>query len=194
MVKILKVLLLIFAAVLTVSAQCPEVIPRAGWSTRRDSRFVPVLPIRPANFFVVHAAGTDSCPDQGSCSSLLRDIQDFHMTVNDWPDISYNFMMTVDYKLYAGRGWSRIGENVEAFTNQAISVGLAGRFLQTHLSDEGMEVLNSLIECGISEGHLSPDVRVVAQCQVTRFISCEASTVLEWVSTHPRWESDPQPF
>lgn len=57
---VLQELVLIFAGILAVSAQgpspCPYIVPRSGWSGR-DARFVPVLPIRPAPFVVVHPTG-----------------------------------------------------------------------------------------------------------------------------------------
>lgn len=202
MANAFKVLIITFGVISTASAQsqCPRIVPKAGWSTRRDTRFVPLLPVRPANFVIMHAAGKDQlipCSTQADCATKFRSIQDFHMTVNGWPDISYHFMLKVLPEdgniIFAGRGWNRIGENVGDFTNQAISIGVMARLQFGIVSDSGTELLNGLIECGISEGHLSPDVRVVAQCQVSNFIGCEPR-MLEWISQNPRWISDPQPL
>lgn len=87
-----------------------------------------------------------------------------------------------------GRGWSRIGENTGDFTNQAINIG----FLILSSTVDGWAWLDSLIDCGIREGHLTQNVNVVAQCQVTDFISCSASGVYAWISGHPRFIENPQ--
>lgn len=195
MEKVLLVSFLIFAGVLAVSAQnaCPEIIPRGGWSARTP-RFVPVLPIRPAPLVVIHPANVAPCTNQAACSEAIRNIQTFQMEVNGWPDISYHFLIGADYRIYEGRGWGRVGENVENFTNQAINIAYLGRFAVDPPSERATELLDSLIACGIAQGSLAPDVVVAAQCQVIpRIASCERSTIFNWITQHPRFESDPTP-
>ena len=195
MEKVLLVSFLIFAGVLAASAQnaCPDIIPRGGWSARTP-RFVPVLPIRPAPVVVVHPANTTPCRTQAECSETIRNIQTFQMEVNGWPDISYHFMIGADYRIYEGRGWGRLGENIELFTNQAINIGFLGTFAVEPPSEAASELFDALIACGISQGALAQDVAVVAQCQVNpRIVSCERSTIFNWVTEHPRYEADPRP-
>lgn len=192
MAKVLQVCFLIFAGVLAVSAQCPTTIPRGGWNARTP-RAVPVLPIRPAPFVVVHATQTAPCTTQTECSVIIRDIQTFQMEANGWPDISYHFLIGGDNNIYEGRGWGRLGQNVELFTNQAINVGFIGMFANSSPSDAQLALLNSLVDCGLSAGALATTVNAVAQCQVTRFISCEATQIFEWIGEHPRFTDSPTP-
>lgn len=194
MAKLFQVSLLLTVGFLTVSTQsnCPAVVPRGGWNAR-DNRFVPVLPIRPAPFVVVHPTGTNSCTTQADCSSTIRDIQDFQMQANGWPDISYHFLIGGDNKIYAGRGWGRMGENVEGFSNQAINIGYIGRFNDAAPNAEAAALLDQLVDCGIAERALATNVRVVAQCQVARIVTCEASRIFSWISEHPRFTDNPRP-
>lgn len=192
MSKILQVLFLTLAGLLAVSAQCPQIVPRAGWSTR-DARFIAVLPIRPTPFVIVHPTGTSSCTTQTACSEIIRNIQTFQMDANGWPDISYHFLIGDDNNIYQGRGWGRMGENVEGFNNQAINVGYIGSYTQNPPSAATIELLESLIACGISERALDQNVEVVAQCQVTRMVSCAATTIFDWISEHPRFSENPRP-
>lgn len=192
MAKVLQILLLVITGILAVSAQCPAIIPRNGWSTR-EARFVPVLPIRPAPFVIVHPTGTASCTTQAECATVIREIHDFQVDGNGWPDISYHFLIGGDNRIYQGRGWGRQGQNVEGFNNQAINIGYVGRFTQDRPSAEAVALLESLITCGISQGALASNANVVAQCQVTRIVSCSATTIFDWISEHPRYIETPRP-
>lgn len=194
MAKVLFVSFLAFAGVLAVSSQsvCPDIIPRAGWAARTP-RSIPVLPIRPAPFVIAHPTQTPPCRTQAECSATIRDIQAFQMEANGWPDISYHFIIGSDYRIYEGRGWGRLGENVGGFSNQAINVGFIGTFNQNPITEGGLVALDALIACGISAGALAQNVDVAAQCQVTNIVSCSATTVFGWVSEHPRFTANPVP-
>lgn len=193
MAKLLQVSLLVIVGFLAVSAQsnCPQVVPRGGWNAR-EARFVPVLPIRPAPFVVVHPTGTDSCTTQATCSEIIRNIQDFQMQANGWPDISYHFLIGEDNRIYAGRGWGRRGENVEGFNNQAINIGYIGSFNTAPPAAEAAALLDQLVSCGIAERALASNVSVIAQCQVTRIVTCPATTIFEWISGNPRFNDNPR--
>lgn len=45
-----------------------------------------------------------------------------------------------------------MGENVGVFSNQAINIGFVGRFTRDPLSERELNILNSLIDCGIAKG------------------------------------------
>lgn len=193
MAQLLQVSVLLTFGFIAVSAQanCPAVIPRGGWNAR-DIRTVPVLPIRPAPFVIVHPTGTNSCSTQAECSEIIRNIQDFQTQANGWADISYHFLIGGDNRIYAGRGWGRMGENVEGFSNQAINIGYIGRFNDAPPSAEAAALLDQLVECGISNRALASNVRVFAQCQAVRFVTCDATQIFSWISEHPRFIASPR--
>lgn len=196
MARVFEIVFLAFVASQSiVTAECPEIIPRGHWGARQ-ARFIPVLPIRPAPFVILHPMQKPICNHPTACGEILRPVQDFHMDANGWPDISYHFMHgagTAGYKVYEGRGWGRAGVNVGAFSNQAINIGFIGGFSTQSPSVNATNHVNSIIECGISQGHLAQNVRVLAQCQVTDMVRCSDTTVFEWVSRLERFESNPRP-
>lgn len=194
MFTVKQVLFLVLAVTAVVTAQnnCPVIFPRGSWSTRSAS-FIPVLPIRPAPFVVFHPTQQQPCASLATCSPIIRDIQTFHIEANGWPDISYHFLIGADYRIYEGRGWGRVGVNVDRFSNQAINVGLIGGFSTSVPSVNATNVINEFINCGISVGALAADVTVLAQCQVTNMVSCEATTIFQWLSDHSRFVSNPRP-
>lgn len=186
-------IIFLFSGVLAISAQCPTFVTRDGWAARRATATIPVLGIRPAPMVIVHATGTNSCTIQRECSSIVRSIQAFQMDSNQWADISYHFLVGEDNVVYVGRGWGRRGENVGDFSNQAINVGFIGNFRDRQPADETRGILNRLIQCGISEGHLPSNVQVAAQCQVQPFAACEATTIFDWISGTERFVENPRP-
>lgn len=127
--EMLKIVILVLAVTAAVIAQdgCPRIFPRSSWSSR-PAGFIPVLPIRPARFVVFHPTGRGPCPSLAECSPVMREFQTFHMDANSWPDISWHFLMgsSPNYDVFEGRGWGRIGVNVEGFSNQAINVAFIG--------------------------------------------------------------------
>ncbi|CRL05860.1 CLUMA_CG019133, isoform A [Clunio marinus] len=193
MVKVLQVSLLFFVGILAVHGQCPRIIPRSGWAPRESGRLVPVLPIRPAPLVVVHPTGTASCTNQADCSAIIRDIQAFQIDANGWADISYHFLVGGDNNIYQGRGWGRMGENIGQFTNQAINIGYIGTFTDELPAENIAAHLDSLINCGVSARALDTTANVVAQCQVTNMVACDATTIFQWVSEHPRFIETPRP-
>lgn len=178
--------------VATLAQECPLMYSRENWGGRA-SRHVPVLPIRPAPLVVIHPTMTVGCAHIDGCAPIIRDIQEFQMEANGWPDISYHFLMAADYLVYQGRGWGRLGENIRAFTNQAINIGFIGPFRIQQPSYNVTNALNELINCGISLGALAQNVKIVAQCQLTPMVSCEASQIYNYVSTLERFEPNPRP-
>lgn len=188
--------LLIFGVLASAAAQedCPEIIPRGAWGGF-PARHVPVMPIRPAPFVIIHPTHRiidELCTTAPACSAKLRDIQSFQMLANGWPDISYHFIMTAQQVFYTGRGWGRMGENVGAYNNQAINVGFLGMEFTPGAITAGN--FNRFIECGIQRGFLDANVRIVAQCQITGIVTCDTSNLYDWVTEHPRFEPNPQPF
>lgn len=92
---------------------CPLMYLRENWAARA-SRHVPVLPIRPAPLIVIHPTLTGGCAHIDECAPIIRDIQEFQMHANGWPDISYHFLMAADYRVYQGGVvWGRTSERLQ---------------------------------------------------------------------------------
>lgn len=173
---------------------CPEIFPRGAWSGI-PARHIPVLPMRPAPWVIVHPTHRiidELCTTAPACTAKIRDIQSFQMRANNWPDISYHFIMTAQQVFYTGRGWGRMGENVGAFNDQAINIGMLGMEFTPSAITAGN--FNRFIDCGIQLGFLDPNVRIIAQCQITEMMTCDTSNLYQWLTEHPRYETNPQPL
>lgn len=190
-VSVSFVLLIFFIA--SVKSQCPTFITRNTWAARAPSAPIPVTTIRPVPYVIVHQTGGAFCSTAAACAEQTRNTQNRQMDVNGYPDIAYNFLVGESNSIYIGRGWVQQGQNVGAFANQAMNIAYIGDFngRQPNLSTRNL--LDPIINCGITAGHLRSDVRVVAACQVLG-TSCVTNSIHGWMRDHPRFEENPVPL
>lgn len=87
------------------------------------------------------------------------------------------------------------GVNVPPFDNQAINVGIVGRFTgDDTVSEAQAEALNNLINCGLAERALDIDFHIAAQCQTSIATTrCEDNNIFAFVEEHERFIETPRP-
>lgn len=112
------------------------------------------------------------------------------MDVQRWPDVAFGFLVGEDNLIYTGRGWVQQGQNLGLFTNQAVNIAYIGNFDGRQPNLSSRRLLDSIISCGITAGHLRSDVKVIAACQV-QGTSCSANSIHGWMRDHPRFEENP---
>lgn len=180
---------------ISVNAQCPLFVTRNVWAARSQAGVIPVLTQRPAPYVIIHQTGpiTSFCTTQAACSLQTRNTQNNHMDVQGWPDIAFSFTVGEDNLIYTGRGWVAQGQNLGAFSNQAVNIAYIGNFDGRQPSLSTRNLLDSIIQCGITANHLRSDVRVIASCQV-QGTPCGANTIHAWIRSHPRYVENPTPF
>ncbi|CAO1432129.1 unnamed protein product [Diamesa serratosioi] len=189
--KLILLALVSLFQILVVRGQCPTFVTRNVWGARSVGG-IGVMPIRPVPLVIVHQTGTEFCTRQSQCSQIVRTLQAFHIDVNGWPDLSFHFLIGEDNLIYTGRGWTQRGENVNQFNNQAINIAYIGNFNNRMPSTTTRALLDSFIQCGITAGHLTSTVSVIASCQVN-VQNCSSNTIFEFISAHPRYNSTPRP-
>lgn len=81
------------------------------------------------------------------------------------------------------------------FDNQAINVGLIGRFTgDSQVSQAQEAALDSLLNCGLAERALDVDFQIFAQCQTSiQTTRCEDNNVHAFVSEYTRFIESPRP-
>lgn len=99
----------------------PTIITRPGWDARPPSSAVDTVGWDKRSGFVVHYSSV-------SKDQTVRSIQNFHMDTNGWRDIGYNWLVTVDGRVWEGRQhtWSAIGAHVENHNTENIGVCMIG--------------------------------------------------------------------
>ena len=122
-------------------APLPPYVSRAGWSA--DETIVAATSAAPAVqvLFVHHTAGTNdySCTES---AAILRAIQKYHVTVNKWADIGYNFLVDKCGTLFEGRHGgvtnAIIGAHTYGFNTGTAGIALLGDY-NTALSSTAAE-------------------------------------------------------
>lgn len=146
-----------------------NIVPRQAWGAV-DSKPEVTLLSEPIKLIVIGSTATEADTTfEGNCE-ILRVCQSFHMDSQNWSDISYNFMIGCDNRVYEGRGWKVQGAHSK-FYNNSIGIWFIGTFI-TELPSLGALILcKELIKRGVMEGFIDPDYKLIGQCQCRPFES-----------------------
>ncbi|XP_072934737.1 peptidoglycan-recognition protein SB1-like [Epargyreus clarus] len=163
-------------------------ITRAGWyarppiETARLSTPVPYVVIH-------HSYQPPACSNTNQCILAMRSMQNYHMDIQRWMDIGYNFAIGGN-EAFEGRGWRSIGAH--AFNVNAISIGicLIGDWSLTLPTDEELKITKQLIEAGIELGFVSPNYKLVGHRQVTG-THCPGDALFNEIKTWPHFSPYP---
>jgi hypothetical protein len=100
----------------------PQVIWRPQWNARAPSRTILQTGWSARDQFITHYSA-------GPPSQTVRQIQNFHMDTNGWPDIGYNWLVTQDGTIYEGRlhNWMAVGTHAANNNTRSIGVCFIGR-------------------------------------------------------------------
>ncbi|XP_076341668.1 peptidoglycan-recognition protein SC2-like [Tachypleus tridentatus] len=129
------------------------IVTRSQWRARRPkSRSSLRTPV--GKILIHHTAGT-TCSSQSSCSSVVRNIQKYHMETKKWSDIGYNFLIGGDGKVYEGRGWKTRGAHSPGHNSKSLGISFMGNFQKVSPSSRMLEAAKTLIKCGVSKGYIA---------------------------------------
>ncbi|KAK2151800.1 hypothetical protein LSH36_350g02015 [Paralvinella palmiformis] len=122
-----------------------NIVSRSEWGARPPKGTTPLSPVNMQ--FIHHTAGI-RCYNQADCMAEVRATQDFHMDVNGWNDIGYNFLVGDDGNAYEGRGWYIQGAHAQSYNNDAIGIVIMGDFTNVMPGQAALDALNNLLGCG----------------------------------------------
>lgn len=107
----------------------------------------PVLTV-PTHFIVHHSAGVNSSTDW---AAVVRGIWDYHVNVNGWDDIGYNWLIDPNGVIYEGRADSLQGAHFCGNNSQTTGICMLGNFQATKPSGESKRSLVELLawKCGV---------------------------------------------
>lgn len=120
-------------------------ISREQWGAR-NPKSVTALPISKVNTIVIHysAAAVD---EVGPYGLRVRNIQNYHMDVNHWNDIAYNFLVSRTGEVYEGRGFgiqsaATLGHNDHTYAICFLGNDTKGK---DDVTDKGRKAITDLI-------------------------------------------------
>ncbi|XP_058444766.1 peptidoglycan-recognition protein SC2-like [Malaya genurostris] len=167
-------------------AQCPRIISREDWGARAATSAV--LPNRPASWVVVHHTAGAHCSTDSGCAQQMRNIQSYHIDGNGWTDIGYNWCIGENGAAYEGRGWGRLGAHAPGYNDRSVGICLIGTFTDVVPNGAALRAVQSLIQCGISLGHIDSSYWLIGHRQAGA-TACPGDALFREIGTWSRFNS-----
>lgn len=111
--------------------------------------FVP----NPTHIIIHHSAGPNVATDW---AAVVRSFWDYHVNVNGWDDIGYNWLVDPNGVLYEGRGDGRLGAHFCAQNGNTIGICVIGDFTDTQPTDEAIGELEDYLAWDCCDKNISP--------------------------------------
>ena len=142
-------------------ADAPPIVPRSGWgANERIVRADPYYAERLQLALVHHSAGERPASPAES-AAIVAGIQRFHIKVNGWNDIGYNFLVDPFGQIFEGRGGgvdaNVVGAHARGFNRGAVGVALMGDYHTGGTpTPEALAALATLLAWRLDVAHLDP--------------------------------------
>ncbi|XP_015905562.2 peptidoglycan recognition protein [Parasteatoda tepidariorum] len=131
-----------------------EIVWREDWKAR------PIVHnktlVLPINKVIIAHTVTTFCRTKPQCVRNVQMIQDFCMDYNGMFDISYNFLIGGDGRVYEGGGWRQVGSHTIKYNYISIGIGFIGNYNIEKPTQKVINAALSLINCGVKQGFLTP--------------------------------------
>jgi hypothetical protein len=135
---------------------CPQPLfqGRNDWCPNGNCPTDPTPVSTTVNFLIVHhSAGTNSSSDW---AAVVRSIWDFHVNVNGWDDIGYNWLVDPNGVLYEGRGDNKLGAHFCGTNAGTMGVCVMGDFTNIQPTGNAVGTLSALLAWKSCDADLEP--------------------------------------
>ncbi|XP_035232034.1 peptidoglycan-recognition protein 1-like isoform X3 [Stegodyphus dumicola] len=145
------ILLILFTTFWASSDACAgiEIVSRAQWQARQPKWTVPIHR-QVEHVFIAHTV-TPECHNKEMCSARMRSMQNFHMDMKGWSDISYTFVIGGDGRVYEGVGWTRQGIHTYGWNSKSHGIAFIGNYMNVEPNSQMLNAARRLIICGIQQ-------------------------------------------
>ncbi|XP_046803063.1 uncharacterized protein LOC111675638 [Lucilia cuprina] len=165
-----------------------RIIPRNYWSTLEPSEEFEYID-GPVDIVIISHTATNSSLSSQENTQLLRNIQTFHVDVQGWDDIGYNFLIGCDGNIYEGRGWNVVGVHTYGYNRRSLGIGFIGTFSRSLPPEKAIEACKNLLKRGIEEGHLKKDYKLLGHRQCIATVSPGRllyEEITKWENFYPK--------
>jgi hypothetical protein len=174
--------------VLPAAVDRPRIVTRAGWHAdesirRAEPSYAPELKM----VFVHHTDTATSAPCSDS-ARIVRGIYAYHVRVNGWNDIGYNFLVdkcgTVFEGRYGGTTKPVIGAQTKGFNTGSAGIAVIGTYGSARPRRAAVAALKRLIAWRLDVAHVDPAARVEMVSSGNERYPAGRHVVLNAVSGH----------
>jgi N-acetylmuramoyl-L-alanine amidase len=142
----------------------PSIVTRAGWHADESiRRAAPAYGDALRMVFVHHTDTATSAPCSDS-ARIVRGIYAYHVRVNGWNDIGYNFLVdkcgTVFEGRYGGMTKPVIGAQTKGFNTDSAGIAIIGTYSSARPPHAAVAALERLIAWRLDIAHVNPESRV----------------------------------
>ncbi|OWR50928.1 peptidoglycan recognition protein precursor [Danaus plexippus plexippus] len=121
---------------------------------------------RPVDLVIIQHTVTSTCSTFESCKNIVQSIQNTHMEDLKFWDIGMSFLVGGDGKVYEGSGWLHVGAHTFGYNKKSIGISFIGNFNNDEPTPQAIAAAQTLLRCGVEEGHLSPYYHLVGHRQL----------------------------
>ncbi|MEO1258781.1 MAG: N-acetylmuramoyl-L-alanine amidase [Bacteroidota bacterium] len=133
----------------------PDFLDRLGWcpdgSCPEDATPAPTTV---THLIVHHSAGSNTSSDW---SATVRSIYDFHVFVNEWDDVGYNWLIDPNGVIYQGRGDNVRGAHFCGTNGGTMGVCMLGTYTTVVPTDGAYTALENLLAWKSCDVNVEPD-------------------------------------
>ena len=138
----------------------PIVLPRAAWGAdeqlvRSGARVADELRLA----LIHHTAGQAPATPEESVA-IIRGIQRYHVSVNGWNDIGYNFLVDSFGQVFEGRAGgiehNVIGAHARGFNTGSVGIAVLGHYQKAGITAETRAALVNLLAWRLDVAHVDP--------------------------------------
>jgi hypothetical protein len=142
----------------------PPIVTRAGWHADESLRRAPPLYASELKMVFVHHTDTATSAPCSESARIVRAIYAYHVRVNGWNDIGYNFLVdkcgTVFEGRYGGMTKPVIGAQTGGFNTYSAGIAVIGTYTSARPPHAAVAALERLIAWRLDVAHVNPVARV----------------------------------
>lgn len=123
----------------------------------------------------------------------MKRIQQYHIKAKKWRDLGYNFLISNNGNVYAGRGWNVQGAHTLGYNTQSIGIAFIGKYSNQLPSHAALNALKDLIACGVEENYLRKSYSLIGHRQASQ-TECPGNKLFNILKGWPHFKSNPTPL
>ncbi len=127
----------------TCACEQPAYFNREDWCPTNDCPEISNPAITSVTHLIVHHAA--SANTSSNWAGVVKSIWEFHVNVNGWDDIGYNWLVDPEGKIYQGRGDNVRGAHFCGTNSGTMGVCMLGNFQTQAPQDSALEMLTKLL-------------------------------------------------
>lgn len=140
----------------------------------------------PSQKVLLMQTNSSSCWNEIECIKVLQNIQKYQIEQLDEPDISYNFIVAGDGRVYEGRGWNYQSSYTDS-DNEVLVVALLGTYDEVAPTNQQTQELQAFLDYAVMRDNLVPCYNMVVRSSSSSYLLNVAFDIEDNVRRQSKW-------